>query len=142
MSKQIEFGRTLLEALNEKYSADIVDKSSTELTSTFGDTGITVQMFGFEKVAKKQMDFDKLEVVGLMSLCISEGGGIAGVLPRVSDLDLSRNLIGEWDTVNSICCAIPSLRSLRLKYIDNCNYFNLVVLIDLMLSSRDPCLMP
>lgn len=59
-----------------------------------------------------------LRVVGLAEQCIESAGEPNEILEAklsIEDLDLSRNLISNWDAVSKITVQLPNLSILRLK---------------------------
>ena len=98
-------------------------------------SGKIVQEVGFEKIRKQLAELQELRIVLLDGLCIaglraqpgSPGSDdqewldklndITKTCPRITELDLSRNLLENWIDVVGICRALPNLRVLKLKYV-------------------------
>jgi Leucine-rich repeat (LRR) protein len=90
---------------------------------------------GFDKIRKQLAELHELRIVLLDGLCIrrpvdevtrkswSEYGisqkrsplsDIRDVCPKIAELDLSRNLFGDWAEIVSICEQLDNLKSLRV----------------------------
>lgn len=102
---------------------------------------------GFAKVAAQQANLKGLQIVVLsrwqvagLSVRQMEGPlaaeatrttareGVLGtideirnVLPRVTELDLGKNLLERWSVVLDICAGLPRLKSLKLRFVVNPN---------------------
>ena len=127
-----------LQALQSKYASETLNSGTLDLDGKSAETiieigGKVVEEVGFEKIRKQLSRLYELQIVLLDGLCI------AGVLPdtavqptdtwldklkciertcpKVTELDLSRNLVETWDEVADICVALPKLRSLRIRYL-------------------------
>jgi hypothetical protein len=98
-------------------------------------SGKEVEEVGFEKIRKQLAELHELRIVLLDGLCIRRpvdeatkrawreyGGGteyvppsdIFEVCPKITELDLSRNLFEEWADIVSICEQLKNLKSLRV----------------------------
>lgn len=131
--------RGFLEALREKYASEL-DRVSTEQVSghnASGDSGQrpiefsgkVVEEVGFDKIRKQLAELQELKIVLLDGLCL------AGVLPyaaeqedtadslrkiqqtcpKISTLDLGRNLLTSWTELQGLCDQLKSLKVLKLK---------------------------
>lgn len=127
-----------LEALHNKYASE--SSKSTGLTS-HGESsekpieisGKVVEEVGFEKIREQLARLYELQIVLLDGLCIAgilsdataraetrwlqELERIKETCPKITELDLSRNLIETWAEVEGVCTALPKLKSLRVKYV-------------------------
>nr|CAG8580149.1 9038_t:CDS:10 [Entrophospora candida] len=84
-----------------------------------GNTKIEVEAIGWEKIRRKQRQLDRLTEVGLSFERISNAGKpgeIETTCPNIIDLNLSKNLISDWETVARICEQLKKLQVLRLNY--------------------------
>ncbi|EED24243.1 tubulin-specific chaperone, putative [Talaromyces stipitatus ATCC 10500] len=139
-TRPIDKPRAFLEALHEKYASEFEEEIAKRQTSNnnenfqMNDTiqfnGKVVEEVGFEKIRKQLAELKELKVVLL------DGLRIAGVLayggqnepgydeelqrtsqtcPKITELDLTRNLIYRWRDVNDICRQLKKLRSLKLN---------------------------
>ncbi|KAL6717908.1 hypothetical protein ACLMJK_003993 [Lecanora helva] len=115
-----------LEALKKRYAPE------AESTQQFSVSSKAVDEIGFEKIRNQLASLEKLPVVGLHKCCITgikdhdEDDIFKKWLLikkqdlRISDLDLSSNLLEQWLDVVGICSALSqTLRVLTL----NCNRF-------------------
>ncbi|KAL3896477.1 MAG: hypothetical protein SGCHY_004047 [Lobulomycetales sp.] len=106
--------RDFVQALKEKYAPHLTADSFIDL-----DGGLKVETVGWEKIARKQADLHNVHHVGLADCLIADAGDIGSLEPdlAVQDLDLSRNLIYDWNQVARIAQALsPRLESLRLNH--------------------------
>ncbi|KAI9025100.1 hypothetical protein CLU79DRAFT_746264 [Phycomyces nitens] len=117
-------GTTFLEALKDKYLDDTTGKGlyvheeDVGLLYLGGNKSIEVETVGFDKVQRTQSNFENITVVGLAELCISSAGE-PGIIKEaklaIEDVDLSRNLLRDWNTIADIVYQLPNLRLLRLN---------------------------
>lgn len=129
-----------LEALHQKYASEFEEEiakrkahGNTEdfqMNEAIQFNGKIVEEVGFEKIRKQLAELQELKVVFL------EGLRIAGVLasgshdqplyddelqkicqtcPKITELDLTRNLIHRWVDVHDICTQLKKLKTLKLK---------------------------
>ncbi|CAG8438835.1 8592_t:CDS:10 [Ambispora gerdemannii] len=134
-SSKINTGRSFLSALTEKYIGDNDDASNKttineipydaqkDLESLYwaGNTKIEVEVLGWEKIRRRQRHLDRLTEVGLSFEQISNAGApgeIETVCPNIVDLNLSKNLFSDFDTVAQICAQLKRLEVLRLKQLE------------------------
>jgi tubulin-specific chaperone E len=96
-------------------------------------SGKIAEEVGFDKIRRQLADLHELRIVILDGLNISQNvqrlvarerpsvewdlklGGIRRVSPKISELDLSRNLLQDWHEVTFICSQLASLKNLRLE---------------------------
>ncbi|KAF2668060.1 RNI-like protein [Microthyrium microscopicum] len=126
--------RTFIEALNAKYAA-IIDPSSNVSVRI---SGKEVQEVGFAKINQQISILSELRIVLVDGLSVSQPVGeeihehwaeyasseelqqnpvsalITQTCPRITELDLSRNLFQGFDEVALICQSLPRLTALRL----------------------------
>ncbi|RHZ74066.1 hypothetical protein Glove_227g71 [Diversispora epigaea] len=133
-SSKINTGRSFVSALIDKYIGDEAGKkkhkneneeeqydAQKDLDTLYwaGNTKIEVEILGFEKIRRKQRHLDRLLEVGLSFEQISSAGKpgeIEATCPNIIDLNLSKNLLSDWETVDSICQQLKKLEVLRLNY--------------------------
>ncbi|OBZ91102.1 Tubulin-specific chaperone E [Choanephora cucurbitarum] len=128
--QKVLLGTAFLDALKCKYleqddittiKEDTYDKSKDRGELYFGgNKQIVVETYGFEKIQRFQSDLSKLKVVGLAEQLIQFAGEpqqIADAKLNIEDLDLSRNLISDWETVSNIASQLPKLTILRLNHL-------------------------
>lgn len=89
-------------------------------------SGKTVEEVGFDKVNQRLASFQNLRIVLLDGLCLraanSDGEELKGAqdeieatCPSVVELDLSRNLLEEWQSVADICQPLKRLKILKVN---------------------------
>ena len=92
-------------------------------------SGKVVEEVGFDKISEKLAELQELRVVLLDDLCVAGAlahedesqklgeakEAIGMTCPKISELDLSRNLISRWNDVGDICDQLKRLRVLKLK---------------------------
>ncbi|KAH0603853.1 uncharacterized protein H6S33_007512 [Morchella sextelata] len=107
---------SFLEGLRRKYTtADDPPDAHAVLSLTANKV---FEEVGFEKIQKKLGQLKELKIVILDGLCLARAdaaGEIAETCPKIEELDLSRNLFEDLQTVASICAALPHLRSLKIS---------------------------
>ena len=116
-SKQFQEGRSVVEALQQKY---LSSRPADSVVLLGGDTKIQVTTVGWEKIAGKQSKLAELAEIGLAGMNIShvadsEEQRLRSMCPSVTDIDLSRNLFASWRDVARIVKQLPRLQSLRLS---------------------------
>ena len=111
----VQTGQTLAQALQLKYSSTS-SMGDYSVLDKFGETQVKVEMYGFDKIAKKQKQYSKLEIIGLADMRISKAGELNDLLPLVVDLDLSKSLFANWADIADVCRQLPQLESLRLNF--------------------------
>lgn len=122
--KKTDEETTFLDALRGKYAA------TTEFERIILDSsGKEIEMVGFDKVERQQRcailvssqlnvsNLQELATVVLDSMLIRYSNvfsEIQSTCPRITSLDLSRNLFSNLSTVAEICLPLKELRTLRL----------------------------
>ncbi|CAO3608649.1 unnamed protein product [Cunninghamella blakesleeana] len=124
-TKKVSTGQPFLEALETKYA----DKTFTNEYDASKDNGllyfggnknIVVETVGFEKVERKQSRIGALKIVGLSNNKISSAGNdqeIAKANLSIEDLDLSKNIFNDWNSVAKITNQLSQLKTICLNYI-------------------------
>ncbi|CAG8685773.1 10461_t:CDS:10, partial [Cetraspora pellucida] len=130
-SSKINTGRSFVTALINKYidyddSGMMQENEETydaqkDLDTLYwaGNTKIEVEALGWDKIRRKQRKLDLLTEVGLSFEQISSAGNpgeIEATCPNIVDLNLSKNLLSDWETVAHICQELKKLEVLRLNY--------------------------
>ena len=117
----LRFPQSFLTALNDKYTS----AQPQDGNILFGaNQKVEVETVGWEKIINKQSKLSLLTIVGLSQYDVgpcqeareSETQLIRETCPNIMDLDLSRNLITEWDQIAEICSGLIHLESLRLSF--------------------------
>ncbi|KAI9038063.1 putative tubulin-specific chaperone [Aspergillus affinis] len=139
-SRAADKPRGFLEAVREKYASE-----SEQVSTKQGSTGVApgdshqkpieisgkvVEEVGFDKIRKQLAELQELRIVLLDGLCV------AGVLPykrereelekalteiqrtcpKITGLDLGRNLLTSWSEVQGVCDQLENLKVLKLKF--------------------------
>lgn len=108
---------TFFEALKQKYAST----SAEDIVATANEihiSGKTVEEVGFEKIRRQLAELQELRVVVLDGACIAAVDSNLSVQNlKITELDLSRNLLESWDDITAICNSLHTLRSLRLEYV-------------------------
>lgn len=115
-----------MEALKFKY-----DTKESSGAKPITISGKEVEEIGFDKIKKLQSRLTDLRIVYVDGLLISQPGNaqartagpgvlvedeISRTCPKISTLDLARNLLESIDEVAFICQNLRQLRELRLEY--------------------------
>lgn len=102
------------------------------MNDTIQFNGKVVEEVGFEKIRKQLAELQELKVVLLDGLRIAgiladesqdesryseELQKIGRTCPKITELDLTRNLIYRWRDVHDICKQLKKLKSLKLKWV-------------------------
>ncbi|KAL2869872.1 putative tubulin-specific chaperone [Aspergillus lucknowensis] len=138
-SRPTESPRGFIEALREKYASEFEQARARQAHADAGGAedvqkpiefnGKIAEEVGFDKIRKQLAELEELKIVLL------DGLRVAGVLthgatreqveearreigrtcPKITELDLSRNLLTTWDGVADICGPLERLKLLRLN---------------------------
>ncbi|CCT62502.1 related to PAC2-involved in the stabilization of microtubles [Fusarium fujikuroi] len=114
--------RHFLAAVNHKYASEYTLPDGRRAAEEIVFFGKRAEEVGFEKIRRKQANIGELTVVILEDLQVSSAraddeseGIIAKTCPKITQLDLSRNLFERLDPVFEICCELPNLQHLTLN---------------------------
>lgn len=130
--------RGFLEALREKYASGWEQVSAEQTPGTASDdsrhrpieiSGKVVEEVGFDKIRKQLAELQELRIVLLDGLCVAGAlphaaeqeeteqarREIRQICPKITGLDLSRNLLTSWTEVQGVCDQLEGLNSLKLK---------------------------
>nr|XP_004659697.2 tubulin-specific chaperone E [Jaculus jaculus]XP_045004659.1 tubulin-specific chaperone E [Jaculus jaculus] len=114
---KVNFGVDFLTAVKNRYVLD--DGPHTNGKAPVAKLGSKhVQAVGFDFVAKKQSQLNKLQVISLNDCavsCAGEKGRIAEACPNIVSINLSKNLFSSWDEVMHIAEQLRSLEVLDLS---------------------------
>jgi len=111
----------LLEGIRCKYvSEDPLQKTPVGNNAPIEISGKVVEEVGFDKIRGQLAKLDGLKNVILTGLCIGTSTkvgeeDIGTVCPMIELIDLSRNLIDNFDEIVNICKNLPRMRTLKLK---------------------------
>ncbi|KAF9772629.1 hypothetical protein IL306_009662, partial [Fusarium sp. DS 682] len=114
--------RHFLAAVNHKYASEYTLPDGRRAAEEIMFFGKRAEEVGFEKIRRKQANVGELTVVILEDLQVASAraddeseGIIAETCPKITQLDLSRNLFDRLDTVFEICRELPNLQHLTLN---------------------------
>ncbi|KAG0567309.1 hypothetical protein KC19_7G125700 [Ceratodon purpureus] len=117
-------GVSLLDALTSKYRASSVGNDEPEEEMYVLSTGknrktkVPVLLVGKEQVEARQRQLGILRLAALSYAgvcCAGPAGQIRAVAPNIVELDLTGNLLPNWQEVKRICDELPALRILELS---------------------------
>jgi hypothetical protein len=115
--------RTFLQALREKYASEVTaDRVPIASATQVVISGKVAEEVGFDKVRRQLAELGELKIVILDGMRIAWATSTSGeeqpireICPKVTELDLSRNVFTQFGTVVAICSELASLRGLRVK---------------------------
>ena len=107
---------TFVEALKRKYGSNLEDHTPIEIS------GKTVEEVGFAKIRQQLRNLQSLETVDLNDWRIGpkaqarqlQAAEIRSLDLKAQSLDLSNNLLDQWEDILVICRNLSRLQSLRL----------------------------
>ncbi|CAA7271583.1 unnamed protein product [Cyclocybe aegerita] len=113
------YGVSFLEALKAKY-IETLHGSDTQEKVVLGSSqgAIQVEAVSLDKIREKFARLDYLKEVSLDHADVVRGdapGSIMQTCPNIRGLDLSQNLLPDWETVASITRELPLLQRLSLN---------------------------
>ena len=112
---------SFVEAVHRKYASEEVERQDklVQQKKEIEISGKVVYEVGFDKIRAQLAQLDELKIVLVDGMRIvkaeTEGKKIRDICPRISELDLSRNLFQSCGEVIRICTELDNLKSLRLK---------------------------
>ena len=121
--RKINCGKSFLDAFYERYGGrrgSDGDQEEEMFIVSGGKTVVNVELVGKEKIRNAQSRFQSLSEVGLARAEISTSQhkgteNISTVCPNICNLDLSGNLLSDWDTIGDIIQYLPELDHLDLS---------------------------
>ncbi|KAJ0425190.1 hypothetical protein BJY00DRAFT_274932 [Aspergillus carlsbadensis] len=142
-SRPADSPRGFVEALREKYASEF-EQSRARQARADADAeadaaqhsekpiqfnGKIAEEVGFDKIRKQLAELDELKIVLLDGLCVTgvlaqeasreqieeARGEIERICPKITELDLSRNLFTAWEDVADVCGSLERLKLLRLN---------------------------
>lgn len=119
-SEKLSRGITLLQALELRYQTTSTKDEQDEMyVLSAKNKRVSIQLLGGDKIQDKLSRLDELTSASLPFLGVSSLGvssDLASVLPNLKLLDLTGNLISDWEEVGALCEQLPSLTTLNLSY--------------------------
>jgi tubulin-specific chaperone E len=117
--------QTFVSALNLKYASDAAKADDSTPKKQITISGKVAEEVGFDKIRRQQARLAELKNVFLDGTQIAYASpppdqagseqSISQVCPKVTELDLSRNLFDRLGTVVDICSELKNLQVLRVK---------------------------
>ncbi|XP_022886290.1 tubulin-folding cofactor E isoform X1 [Olea europaea var. sylvestris] len=112
-------GISLLQALEVRYRTVSTKEEEDEMyVLSARNKRVSIELLGKEKIQDKMSQFEELTSASLSYLGVSSAGSpslISSTLPHLKELDLTGNLLAEWNDVGIICKALPFLAALNLS---------------------------
>ena len=121
---KLERSKSFLQAVYERYlpwEASADKENGLDTVIKFGGDGVEVETVGFAKVQSKLAALDRLTDISVQEEGVQVAGTdddivkMRGLFKNLESLDLSANLLNNWDEVALIVGTLPKLSSLRLK---------------------------
>ncbi|KAM5380213.1 hypothetical protein ACJZ2D_003664 [Fusarium nematophilum] len=114
--------RHFLAAVNHKYASEYTLPDGRRAAEEIIFFGKRAEEVGFDKIRRKQANVGELTVVILEDLQVASAraededeGIITETCPKITQLDLSRNLFDRLDPVLDICRELPDLQHLSIN---------------------------
>lgn len=131
-TRPVEEPLDFLSALSEKYASEVTrEQVPIASEKQIVISGKVAEEVGFDKIRRKLAQLGELKIVILDGMRVASAYAptsspepgvqrddrrkIKNVCPRVTELDLSRNLFNRFRTVVEICAELSELNSLRIK---------------------------
>ncbi|KAK3341231.1 hypothetical protein B0T25DRAFT_573635 [Lasiosphaeria hispida] len=121
-SRPVDAPQTFVSALQLKYVGDPAAEDRPEPHKQIVISGKVAQEIGFDKIRREQAQLAELKIIildGSRVAYASHPSGdqqsISQVCPKVTELDLSRNLFNRFGTVVEICSELGGLNALRVR---------------------------
>ncbi|KAJ5133640.1 Leucine-rich repeat typical subtype [Penicillium atrosanguineum] len=133
-SRPSEPPRSFLEALREKYASEPAQENAEADSATpkhsIKISSKVVEEVGFDKIRREMAELQELRIVILDGLRLAgvlssyeqphdkvqeSAREVAATCPKITDLDLSRNLLSHWRDVWEICNQLKHLRRLKVN---------------------------
>ncbi|XP_051123574.1 tubulin-folding cofactor E isoform X1 [Andrographis paniculata] len=112
-------GISLLEALKTRYrTATTKDEEDEMYVFSARHKRVSIQLLGKDKIEDKLSRFEELKTASLSYLGVSfceSADQVTKTLPNLKELDLSGNLLSDWQDVGIICQGLPALTDLNIS---------------------------
>ncbi|KAL8125166.1 hypothetical protein AgCh_012732 [Apium graveolens] len=118
-SHKLSCGISLLQALQVRYRSTSTQQEEDEMyVLSATNRRISVQLLGKDIIQDKLNRFEDLKSASLFYLGVSSCGPpsqLGATIPNLKELDLTGNLLSEWEDVGTICNELPALVALNLS---------------------------
>ncbi|KAL1533933.1 tubulin-folding cofactor E [Salvia divinorum] len=118
-SHNLSSGVSLLEALETRYRAQSTKEEEDEMyVLSARNKKVSIELLGKHKIEDKFSRFEELTSASLSYLGVSFPGSrdkISSTLPNLKELDLTGNLLADWNDISIICEGLPALTALNLS---------------------------
>ncbi|XP_047961102.1 tubulin-folding cofactor E [Salvia hispanica] len=118
-SHNLSSGVSLLEALETRYRAQSTKEEEDEMyVLSARNKKVTIELLGKHQIEDKFSRFEELTTASLAYLGVSFPGPrdkISSTLPNLKELDLTGNLLSDWNDISIICEGLPTLTALNLS---------------------------
>ncbi|KAL6498406.1 hypothetical protein OROHE_026674 [Orobanche hederae] len=112
-------GVSLLEALETRYRTASTKEEEDEMyVLSARNKRVSIELLGKHKIEDKLSRFEELTSVSLSYLGISFPGSLdsfSSTLPNIKELDLTGNLLANWEDIGFVCEGLPALTTLNLS---------------------------
>ncbi|KAL0456291.1 UNVERIFIED_CONTAM: Tubulin-folding cofactor E [Sesamum latifolium] len=112
-------GISLLEALETRYRTTSTKEEEDEMyVLSARNKRVSIELLGKDKIEDKLSRFEELMSASLSYLGVSFPGSpdhVRSKLPNLKELDLTGNLLADWEDVGIICNSLPALSALNLS---------------------------
>lgn len=112
-------GISLLQALQLRYKSHSTREEEDEMyVFSSSNRRVSVELVGKEKIEDKLSRFEELTSASVSYLGVSSPGApgeISNAVPSLKELDLTGNLISEWEDIGYIYEQLPSLIAVNLS---------------------------
>ncbi|KAL6512162.1 hypothetical protein OROGR_021759 [Orobanche gracilis] len=112
-------GVSLLEALETRYRTASTKEEEDEMyVLSERNKRVSIELLGKHKIEDKLSRFEELTSVSLSYLGVSFPGSpdsISSTLPNIKELDLTGNVLANWEDIGFVCEGLPALRTLNLS---------------------------
>ncbi|EPS72964.1 tubulin folding cofactor, partial [Genlisea aurea] len=116
----VSAGRSLLEALEIRYRSSSTKEEEDEMyVLSSRKQRVSIQLLGKDKIETRLSRFEEMTSASLSHLGISFPGSttsISSTLPNLKELDLTGNLLVDWEDFFAVCEALPALTVLNLSH--------------------------
>ncbi|KAI3464276.1 hypothetical protein Pfo_020939 [Paulownia fortunei] len=112
-------GVSLLEALETRYRTASTKEEEDEMyVLSARNKRVSIELLGKHKIEDKLSRFEELTSASLSYLGVSFPGSpdhVSSTLPNLKELDLTGNLLADWEDVGIICEGLPALTAFNLS---------------------------